>query len=42
MSHSLQSVRDALVLARAGQYISDAEFILLYEQFSMDSWDEKE
>lgn len=32
MSHnSLQSVRDALILARAQQYITDAEFILLYE-----------
>ena len=27
MSHGLQTVRDALVLAREGQYISDAEFI---------------
>ena len=31
MSHGLQTVRDALVLAREGQYISDAEFILLYD-----------
>lgn len=27
----LQSVRDALILARQQQYISDTEFILLYE-----------
>jgi hypothetical protein len=27
----LQSVRDALILARQEQYISDTEFILLYE-----------
>jgi hypothetical protein len=31
MSQGLQSVRDALVLARAQQYITDAEFILLYD-----------
>ncbi|CAB4017499.1 Hypothetical predicted protein [Paramuricea clavata] len=31
MSHGLQSVRDAIILARAGQYISDAEFILLFD-----------
>ena len=31
MLHSLQTVRDASVLAREGQYISDAEFILLYD-----------
>ena len=27
----LQSIRDALTLAYAGNYISDAEFVLLYE-----------
>ena len=31
MSHGLQSVRDALILARAERYITDAEFILLYD-----------
>ena len=27
----MQSIRDALTLAYAGNYISDAEFVLLYE-----------
>ena len=27
----LQSIRDALTLAYAGNYINDAEFVLLYE-----------
>lgn len=31
MSHGLQSVRDALILARTQRYITDAEFILLYD-----------
>ena len=31
MSGGLQSVRDALILARAERYITDAEFILLYD-----------